>query len=248
MRAAILTPWLTDGVNRPQLADDYPCSWQDVTGQQAYQLLTLPNAYVVEALGVDQAWLNTVAADINYVILWSAADEDEPSGTVTEQQLTAMRDYFAAAFEAQLDRYIGTTPDNRSVVEVAAQVIEWSSLFLRQDEMSNEDYAALVNRYPQWQADATYVAGELFAYNNALYECVQSHTSQTGWEPPNVPALWRTAHEPGAIPAWVAPSGAHDAYQLGDRVTHAGQTWESLVNANVWEPGTPGTESLWVVV
>lgn len=46
------------------------------------------------------------------------------------------------------------------------------------------------------------------------------------------------------IPAWVQPSGAGDAYALGARVTHNGQTWESTVAANVWAPGVYG----WVVV
>lgn len=189
-----------------------------------------------------------MAADTTYVILWSAADDAQPSGTLTSEQLTAIRSHFAAASEAQLDRYLGTTPDNRSVVEVAEQVIEWSSLFLRQDEMDSEDYAALVNRYPQRQANTAYVAGDLFAYGDNLYECVQGHTSQTGWEPPNVPALWTHAVPQSVIPIWVQPQGAHDAYNLGDRVTYQGQVWESLINANVWEPGTPGAESLWSVV
>ena len=43
---------------------------------------------------------------------------------------------------------------------------------------------------------------------------------------------------------WVQPLGSEDAYALGDRVTHNGQTWESTHAANVWEPGVFG----WVVV
>ena len=41
--------------------------------------------------------------------------------------------------------------------------------------------------------------------------------------------------EPGQ--EWVQPTGAHDAYPLDWLVTHAGTTWRSLVDANVWEPG-----------
>ena len=36
---------------------------------------------------------------------------------------------------------------------------------------------------------------------------------------------------------YVAPTGAHDAYPQGWKVTHNGKTWESLVPFNVWEPG-----------
>lgn len=39
---------------------------------------------------------------------------------------------------------------------------------------------------------------------------------------------------------WVAPSGAHDAFPAGWIVEHNGKTWESLISANVWEPGVSG--------
>ncbi|MFA7115570.1 MAG: carbohydrate-binding protein [Candidatus Omnitrophota bacterium] len=32
------------------------------------------------------------------------------------------------------------------------------------------------------------------------------------------------------------PTGAHDAYQKGDRVLFEGKTYESLIDANVWSP------------
>jgi hypothetical protein len=49
---------------------------------------------------------------------------------------------------------------------------------------------------------------------------------------------------PTTTQPWVQPTGAHDAYPLGARVTHNGQTWESTVANNVWAPGVFG----WVVV
>ncbi len=61
------------------------------------------------------------------------------------------------------------------------------------------------------------------------------------WEPP---VGWREIVSEG-YPAWVQPTGAHDAYAIGARVTHLGQTWQSNTQANVWEPGT-GT--LWLVI
>ena len=42
--------------------------------------------------------------------------------------------------------------------------------------------------------------------------------------------------EPG-VPEWVRPSGAHDAYALGDRVIFEGQEYESVhEGANTWSP------------
>ena len=48
--------------------------------------------------------------------------------------------------------------------------------------------------------------------------------------------------EPAAYPEWVQPTGAHDAYSVGDIVSHNGSTWISIADANVWGPGVYGWE------
>ncbi|HEY9249252.1 MAG TPA: carbohydrate-binding protein [Rariglobus sp.] len=44
--------------------------------------------------------------------------------------------------------------------------------------------------YPAWQTQIAVKVGERYAYAGSTYEVVQAHTTQSGWEPPNVPALW----------------------------------------------------------
>ncbi|TDD07166.1 carbohydrate-binding protein, partial [Nonomuraea diastatica] len=44
-----------------------------------------------------------------------------------------------------------------------------------------------------WKAGTAYPTGSTVTYNGATYQCVQAHTAIAGWEPPNVPALWRRA-------------------------------------------------------
>lgn len=41
-------------------------------------------------------------------------------------------------------------------------------------------------------------------------------------------------------PAWVQPTGAHDAYAQGAKVSHNGKKWTSDISANVYEPGVYG--------
>jgi chitinase len=41
-----------------------------------------------------------------------------------------------------------------------------------------------------WVAGHAYHVGDLVTYGGHTYRCIQAHTSQVGWEPPNVPALW----------------------------------------------------------
>ena len=58
------------------------------------------------------------------------------------------------------------------------------------------------------------------------------------WEPGV--SGWREVVSDGGTAAWVQPTGAHDAYDVGDRVLHNGKTWESISAPNSWEPGVYG--------
>ena len=42
--------------------------------------------------------------------------------------------------------------------------------------------------------------------------------------------------EPEEWPAWVQPTGAHDCYNTGDKVTYNGQHYVSKIDGNVWSP------------
>lgn len=53
--------------------------------------------------------------------------------------------------------------------------------------------------------------------------------------------------EPIPYPEWKPWDGISNDYQKGAIVSHNGELWESVFNGqNVWMPGNPGTESLWV--
>lgn len=109
----------------------------------------------------------------------------------------------------------------------------------------DENAVSMPAFFPEWVGGMLYSVGFRVRYNEILYSCVQLHASQQGWEPPTVPALWRRISEPGTIPEWVQPTGAQDAYNIGDKVSHNDKIWESLVDANVWEPGSIGSDNLW---
>lgn len=109
--------------------------------------------------------------------------------------------------------------------------------------LSDEDALEGVELFPAWTVGAEYPAQIRVRYDGKLYKCVQAHTSQSGWEPPNVPALWTEVAKPGEIPVWKQPSGAQDAYMRDDKVWYPEKDTDiyiSLVDNNVWEPTTPG--------
>ena len=42
--------------------------------------------------------------------------------------------------------------------------------------------------------------------------------------------------DPQDIPDWVQPTGAHNAYNTGDKVRYNGRIYESTMDGNVWAP------------
>lgn len=109
--------------------------------------------------------------------------------------------------------------------------------------LPDEQALDIPEMYPHWREDIKVTAGERLFYRDKLYRVVQSHTTQKGWEPDVVPALFTEVPKPGEIPVWKQPTGAHDAYNKGDKVRHKGSIWVSAVDANTWEPGVFGWET-----
>ncbi|MEV4088611.1 carbohydrate-binding protein, partial [Nonomuraea fuscirosea] len=57
-----------------------------------------------------------------------------------------------------------------------------------------------------WAPWTSYATGAVVTYNGVDYVCLQAHTSQPGWEPPNVPALWKQGSGGGGGGDTSAPS------------------------------------------
>lgn len=51
-----------------------------------------------------------------------------------------------------------------------------------------------------------------------------------------VEALEGGGTEPDEWPAWVQPTGAHNCYNIGDKVTYNGKHYTSTIDGNVWSP------------
>ena len=76
------------------------------------------------------------------------------------------------------------------------------------------------------------------AYPQGWEEVTDTDAPAPGPEPEPEPGEGETGGEDESIPAFVQPTGAHDAYQTGDRVTYNGHIYESTINNNVWSPDT----------
>ena len=105
--------------------------------------------------------------------------------------------------------------------------------------LPDEEAETVTALFPDWEIGKAYAVGDRVKFNELLYRCVQAHTSQSDWTPAVVPALWVRTYT-DEWPEWVQPTGAHDAYNTGDKVSHNQKHWVSDIDANVYEPGVYG--------
>ena len=111
--------------------------------------------------------------------------------------------------------------------------------------LSDEDAYSAPELFPIWKNETEYTKDDRVQYEVKLYKCLQNHTSQADWTPDVAVSLWVEVPDPSQEwPEWVQPTGAHNAYSMGDKVSHNDMHWISDINANVYEPGVYGwTES-----
>ena len=107
----------------------------------------------------------------------------------------------------------------------------------------NERYTRAIGREDgdEWIAPTgahdSYANGAIVTHGGKTWE---STTPNNVWEPGV--SGWRekpsvdpdTGEE--SVPEFVPPTGGHDAYKTGDRVTFEGKVYESTIDGNVWSP------------
>jgi len=146
-------------------------------------------------------------------------DWQQPQGDHDAYPFGRIVDHNGTLYQSDVDANVWEPPE------------QWS-IYSTEPSTSNE-----------WTIGTDYVVDDVVAYNGTEYVCISAHTAQAGWDPDTANTLWEVnTQSGGTIEAWVQPSGAQDAYNTGDQVTHNGSTWESDVDGNVWEPPTQWTK------
>ncbi len=109
--------------------------------------------------------------------------------------------------------------------------------------MTDESALTAVELFAPWKAGKAYAVSDRAQHNTKLYKCIQAHTSQADWTPDATPALWRIVSV-DEYPEWVQPTGAHDAYNAGDKVTYNGKRYVCKSDGNVYAPGVYGWDEV----
>lgn len=109
--------------------------------------------------------------------------------------------------------------------------------------LTDEDAMEIATVYDPWAVGRAYKADEYLTYgvngvgDPQLYRVVQAHTSQADWTPDQTPALYTPIGlDEDGYPVWSRPTGAHDAYNVGDIVDYQGTLYQSTIDGNIWSP------------
>lgn len=97
--------------------------------------------------------------------------------------------------------------------------------------------------YDPWKEGKAYAIGDFLTYDingvgdPQLYKVAQAHTSQADWTPDKTPTLYvAIGLDDAGYPVWSQPTGAHDAYNIGDIVRYNDTLYESRIDGNVHSP------------
>ena len=120
-----------------------------------------------------------------------------------------------------------------------------NSLVQLRTSATPEQAIAAPSVYPAWREGVEYRAEDVVLYEEILYTVLIAHTSQADWTPNVAHSLFAKLLIPDEdiIPAWEQPDSTN-AYKIGDKVSCNDKIWISIVDNNVWAPGTYGWDEV----
>ncbi|MGJ4091838.1 hypothetical protein ACN4DU_06590 [Corynebacterium macclintockiae] len=168
----------------------------------------------------------------------------------------AIRNLTLADWDTLLVWIVTDERERRNAEKSNAQLLEElqdAGKLPKRDAATVEEAKADKTAVPEWRDPGTdhskmYHYGDVVRYQGKIVR--STHQGLNHWAPGTLgfdgriwevvkmdtPATTPTTPAAPTVAAFKQPSGAHDAYKQGDRVTYKGATWESTINANVWSP------------
>lgn len=124
-------------------------------------------------------------------------------------------------------------------------VLSFSKTLVQTVSLTADQTIQVSALYPEWTL-GSYKVGDIrlatYQGTRQPWKCRQEHDTTTYPDITPDGSAWRTFWIPfhGTTPEtaqnWIAPSGAHDAYNAGDIVNYNVTLYQSTINGNVWSP------------
>ena len=171
--------------------------------------VTVASSETIKAIAVKSGMTDSAVASATYTIGTQPTEQvatptfSVASGTYTSAQNVTI----SCATPGALIYYTtdGTTPTVSSALYAGAVTVASSETIKAiavKSGMTNSAVASATytisggssggsGTASAWAPYTSYLAGDVVSYGGAYYQCIQPHTSLPGWEPSNVPALWK---------------------------------------------------------
>ena len=182
-----------------------------------YEILTKVPSVIDVSLGVTTAYYPLGPIAETYGI----EQNDDPNVMVSELN---------AARAAEVSNAVVKNTSYSSLLSAAKMVAL---------TFTDEQAIEVPDLYPEYELNHEYKQNDRFQYNGSLYKVNQAHTSQEQWVPGEVgtESLYTNLMlNDAGYQIWKQPTGAHDAYNIGDIVEYKGTLYKSLINGNVYAP------------
>lgn len=165
---------------------------------------------------------------------------EEQKARLMEIEFTQMSEDEAIAYVRD---GVGIVPDTRDGVDKLIDAL----IELAPD---GETMGTILETAKEWRPGETCDRYTYLQHEGVLYKTIHPIRPHDTLSPPEAPHLYTRvgAIDGGGITVeeWRQPTGEHDAYKIGDKVLHNGQTWVCTLGdasgLNSWEPGVYGWE------
>lgn len=143
--------------------------------------------------------------------------------------------------QEKYDNYIKQIEKEKAIEEANNKFNELTKEKIKDDILNNaseKDAYSMRYLYPEWDSNGVeYKKDQRLIYNDKFYKVLQNHTSQADWAPDVANSLYVEISDPSVeYPEFKQPTGAHDAYAKGAKITFNSEKYISLIDANVWSP------------
>lgn len=144
-----------------------------------------------------------------------------------------------------LERVLGAEAKAEAITIPAKAARVMFQALAKNDTITEADALDNAGMFPLWADNIGQKAEEMsyWRHGDRLWRVNkgQGHVIQADWAPGVASALFSAVADPSEEwPEWIQPTGTHNAYAKGAKVTHSGKRWVSTADGNTWEPGVYG--------
>lgn len=139
-------------------------------------------------------------------------------------------------FSKEKERELKKNTQQLKAKEMQQKAMMISFLTTLDDEQASQ-IPLLYKNWDEYEDTYLFKKDDRVEYKEKLWKCLQDHDKQVNREPDIAVSLWVIAYTE-EYPEWKQPTGAHDAYNTGDKCTYQGKKYISKINGNTTIPGS----------